>query len=367
MAVTRTPLHGGNVHAAARELGRPVESLRDFSASINPLGASARAVRALSHAAPLVGHYPDPQCVRLKEAIRRRWRLASDCIVVGNGATELIDLIPRALSIRSALILGPTYEEYARAVELAGGRTSMVMAQRDEDFRPPLKATTRRLAAQRPSKTAFDAVFVCHPNNPTGQPCGREDLRGLLDAADRAAVWVVVDESFIEYCEGLSCITYLPRYPRLIVLRSFTKFYGLPGLRIGYSLSSAAVGARLSRCQPPWTVNALAQVAAEAAMSDVRHAQRCRTYVEKERGRMVSQLRSIDGVKVIPSAANFLFIELPGSFRSSAITAALRRQGMLIRDCSRWKGCSERMIRVAVRRQQDNTRLCAALKRVLRG
>lgn len=366
MAVTGTPLHGGNVHAAAREAGRPVTSLRDFSASINPLGLSARAARALSGAASLVGHYPDPECVSLKKAIQRRWRVASDRIVVGNGATELIDLIPRALALRSALILGPTYEEYARAIEQAGGRTSMVMARHDEDFRPPLEAIVRRLTPQRRGKTAFDAVFLCHPNNPTGRPCRRQDLRELLDAGAHAGIWVVVDESFIEYCEELSCIRYLPRYSRLIVLRSFTKFYALPGLRIGYSLSSQAVAASLRRYQPPWTVNALAQRAAEAAMTDLRHAQRSRAYVEKERRRIAVQLTKIQGIRVIPSAANFLFIELPGSFRSSVITTALRREGILIRDCSRWEGCSERMIRVAVRLRRDNARLLAALKRLLK-
>ena len=324
-----------------------------------------RAARALRHAVSLVGHYPDPECVCLKRAIQRRWRVASDRIVVGNGATELIDLIPRALSLRSALILGPTYVEYARAVELAGGRTSMVMARRDEDYRPPLEAVTRRLAAQRRGKTVFDAVFLCHPNNPTGRPCRRQDLLELLDAADCDGTWVVVDESFIEYCERLTCIPYLRRYSRLIVLRSFTKFYGLPGLRIGYSLSSVDAAARLTRYQPPWTVHASAQLAAEAAMADVRHVQRSRAYIEKERGRIAAELTSIEGVRVIPSAANFLFIELPGAFRSSAITAALRRQGMLIRDCSRWEGCSERMIRVAVLRRRDNARLLAALKKLL--
>jgi threonine-phosphate decarboxylase len=331
------------------------------------LGISARAARALSRVAALVGHYPDPECVSLKKAIQRRWHVALDRIVVGNGATELIDLIPRALGLRSALILGPTYEEYARAIELAGGRTSMVMARRDEDYRPPVEAIMCRLAAQRRGKMVFDAVFLCHPNNPTGQPCRLPDLRELMDAADRAGIWVVVDESFIEYCERLTCVPYLPRYSRLIVLRSFTKFYGLPGLRVGYSLSSQAVAAHLRRCQPPWTVNALAQRAAEAAITDLRHAQRSCAYVQKERGRLAAQLANIEGIRVIPSTANFLFIELPSSFRSSAITSALRRQGMLIRDCSRWEGCSERMIRVAVRPRRDNACLLAALEKLLKG
>jgi threonine-phosphate decarboxylase len=313
----------------------------------------------------LVHHYPDPDCARLKEALQRRWQLAGERIVIGNGATELVDLIPRVLSIRSALIVGPTYAEYARAVERAGGRSTMILAKKEQAFRPPLDEVVARLAIQRHGKAAVDAVFVCHPNSPTGRPCGRHDLEALFDAADRAGAWIVVDESFIEYCEALSCVPRLSSYPSLIIIRSFTKFYGLPGLRIGYSLSSRPVASALRRAQPPWTVNAAAQQAAEAAMADVRHGRRCLAYVETERARMAARLSSIDGVSVIPSAANFVLLELPPSHRASAITVALRRRGILIRDCSSFQGCTGRMIRVAVRRRQDNTRLLAALTRLL--
>lgn len=367
MAVTTAPVHGGNVHAAARELGRSIESILDFSASINPLGASPRALRVVADAATLVQHYPDPDCVSLTRAIRRRWRIASDRLVVGNGATELIDLIPRALSMRSAVIVGPTYGEYARAVEHAGGRYRMVMAKPEDDYRPPLEEVTHRLATQRRGRTAIDAVFVCHPNSPTGRPCGRAELGTLVRAAARAGAWVVVDESFIEYCGALTCVPHLSSFPRLIILRSFTKFYGLPGLRIGYSLSSVPVAEVLRRHQPPWSVNAVAQRAAEAAMADIGHARRCLTYVGKERARVAKQLSSMDGLKVIPSEANFLLIELPRGVRSSTITLALRRRGLLIRDCASVEGCSERMIRIAVRKQPENDRLLAALDGLLQG
>ena len=365
MAVTRLPVHGGNVHAAARELGRSVESLLDFSASINPLGPSPRALRAIRRAVPLVRHYPDPDCADLKRAIQRRWHLAAERIVIGNGASELIDLIPRALSIRSALIVGPTYAEYARAVERAGGRAAMILANEEQEFGPPLGEVVRRLASQQRGRGAVDAVFVCHPNSPTGRPCDRRDLEALFHAAQRAGTWLVVDESFVEYCETLSCVPRLSSYSSLIIIRSFTKFYGLPGLRIGYSLSSRPVAAALRRAQPPWTVNQAAQQAAEAAMADLRHARRCLAYVETERARMAAGLSSIDGMRVIPSAANFLLLELPPSHRAAAVTASLRRRGLLIRDCSSFPGCTSRMIRVAVRRRQDNTRLLAALTRLL--
>ena len=365
MTVGGIPVHGGNVHAAARELCKSIGSILDFSASINPLGPSPKAVRALTKAAQFIEHYPDPDCISLKQAIERRWRVAPDRIVVGNGSSELIDIIPRALSIRSAVILGPTYAEYARAVARAGGNISMVIAKREEEYRPPLEQVLHRLSKQRRAR-AIDAVFVCHPNSPTGRACPPHDLEVLFNAAERAGVWVVIDESFIEYCGTLSCVPQLPSQTRVIVLRSFTKFYGLPGLRIGYSISSPSVAALLRRHQPPWSVNAIAQRAAAAAIADAGHARRCLAYVRRERARLTSALLSLDGLTVTPSSANFLLIELPRPFRSSAVTAELRRRGMLIRDCSSMEGCTVRMVRIAVRAKRDNDRFLAALTSLLR-
>jgi len=359
-------VHGGNVHAAARELRRPIGSILDFSASINPLGPSPNALRALVDAAHLVQHYPDPDCHRLKRAIERRWHISSDRIVVGNGSTELIDVMPRALSIHSAVIVGPTYAEYVRAVRHAGGRIRMVMAKKEEEYRPPLEQVLRRLSRQQRTRPAIDAIFICHPNSPTGRPCRLQDLHALFVAAERAGVWVVVDESFIEYCESLTCLPELPSYGRLIILRSFTKFYGLPGLRIGYSVSSPHVAEVLRRSLPPWSVNMVAQRAAEAALMDDRHARRCLAYVGRERARVAMQLSSLHGLTVIPSSANFLLIELPRPFRARVIMAELRRRGMLIRDCSSTDGCTARMIRIAVRAKHDNDRLLAALAGLLR-
>lgn len=366
MAVTHAPVHGGNVHAAARELHRPIRSILDFSASINPLGPSTKAIHALRNPAGLVEHYPDPDCVSLKQAIKDRWHIAADRMVVGNGSTELIDLIPRALSIRTAMVVGPAYAEYERAVARAGGRTCMILAEKEEGYRPPLEKVLARLSKQRRGNPAIDAVFIGHPNSPTGQACHPRQLHRLFAAADRFGCWVVVDESFIEYCHTLSCLPQLSSHSRLIILRSFTKFYGLPGLRIGYSVSSPTVAALLRRHQPPWSVNAMAQRAAIAAISDGAHARRCLAYLVRERARMSRALSSLEGITVIPSSANFLLIELPKPVRSTAVTAKLRRQGLLIRDCSSIEGCTTRTVRIAVRARRDNERLLTALRRMLR-
>lgn len=367
MALKNALVHGGNVYAAARELRRPIGSLLDFSASINPLGPSPQVIRALATAAPLIQHYPDPDCVSVKQSIARRWKISPDRLVIGNGSSELIDVIPRALGIRSALIVGPTYGEYARAVARAGGRYQMVLASRNDEYRPPLERVTHRVQGQRSGRRAIDAVFICHPNSPTGRPGDLQQLDDLFQAAERGRIWVVLDESFIDYCDALTCVPRLQAYPRLIILRSFTKFYGMPGLRIGYSLSSRSVAAILKERQPPWSVNTVAQRAAEAAIADRRHARRCLVYVGRERARMTKQLAALAGVTVIPSSTNFLFAELPPSCGAGLMTAALRRRGMLIRDCSSVEGCGLGSIRIAVRTKGENDRLLAALAQVLEG
>jgi threonine-phosphate decarboxylase len=321
-------------------------------------------MRALHDAASLVAHYPDPDCFSLKRAIARRCQISPDCVVVGNGSTELIDVIPRALSIRSALIVGPTYGEYARAVRHAGGRVTMVLATAEEGYRAPLESVMRRLSGHRSGRGGIDAIFLCHPNSPTGQPCRARDLAALFRAAERGRSWVILDESFIEFCGELTCAPYLRSSRRLIILRSFTKFYGLPGLRIGYSMSSPSVATSLRHSLPPWSVNTVAQRAAEAAMADTGHARRCVAYVQAERTRIATRLSWL-GVTVVPSSANFLLIELPRPYGARAITAALRRRAMLVRDCSPVEGCTPRMIRIAVRARRENDRLIVALARLL--
>lgn len=365
MAVTTTNGHGGNVHAAARELRRPVEHILDFSASINPLGPSPQALRAIAKGCALLSHYPDPDCWTLRQSLASRWKLSPEQIVVGNGSTELIHLLPRALAIKQVLIIGPTFSEYAQAVARAGGRTSLLLAKRSEGYRPPLERAIQLVRSTRKSRKPIDAIFLCHPNSPTGQACEVAEVLTLVREADRAGIWTILDETFIEYCEGRSLLSLLSTYSRLVVLRSFTKFYALPGLRIGYLAGSERTVSLVRKLQPPWSVNALAQVAAEASFNDRRHARRSLLYMEQERDRLMRRLGSVPGLTPFPSQANFLLVELPGSHQAGSITMALRRQGLLIRDCSSVPGLNHRTVRVAVRTRRENDRLVATLKGLL--
>ncbi|MGH8855360.1 MAG: aminotransferase class I/II-fold pyridoxal phosphate-dependent enzyme [Telluria sp.] len=154
----------------------------DFSASVNPLGPSPHAVRASRSALVYMVHYPDPGCVALREALAKRYGLPAESFLIGSGSSELIQLVPAALSIRRALVLGPTFSEYARAVRLHGGEVSRLDAERSEQYQPPLRETLSALHAARRS---FDAVFVCNPNRPTGQAVSNGELSAVVRSAGR--------------------------------------------------------------------------------------------------------------------------------------------------------------------------------------
>ena len=354
----RQPIHGGNVYKVAREQRIPVGRILDFSASINPLGFPATGIRAIRAALKQIVHYPDPDCWQLRQELAQQYAVDPDMILVGNGSTELIHLLPRALTIESALVLGPTFEEYTRALTDAGSSVQYVHARREERFRPPLKEALRQFSIK---ESRFDAVFLCNPNNPTGQVMNRLAVRELAEAVERQQGWLIVDEAFIDYCPAQSVMSMVRAHPRMIVLRSLTKFYAMPGLRIGYLLGASKAVERLKHCQPPWSVNSLAQEVSLAVLRDHAYATKSRTFMTGERSRLMRGLRFLPGLRIYPSAANFLLIELPASTCAGEVTDRLASERLLVRDCSTLPGLTTQMIRVAVRTAKENRRLLAAL------
>ena len=361
--------HGGDVYAAARDLRRGVDHLLDFSASINPLGPSPAALRAIADAGPWLQHYPDPVCWDLRQALAKHWQRPAEEFLVGNGSTELIHLFPGALEVRHLLVVGPTFSEYAAAMRRAGGRVTMIMGDRAEAYRPPLE---RVVAAMSDStevaagRRAIDAILLCNPNSPTGYACAAEAVMKVARLATRRGRWCIVDETFAEYCADSSILSHaLPA--RTIVLRSFTKFYGLPGLRLGYAVAHNTVIERIGAHQPPWSVNMLAQRAAAAALRDARHTSRSLRFMDRERTRLVKALTRLPGCTLFPSAANFILMELPDGWKAADMVAALRLQGILIRDCSQVPGLTARSVRIAVRTRAENDRLVRALGEAIHG
>lgn len=366
MAGVSKPVHGGNVYAASRELSCDVRDLIDFSASINPLGPSPLVWKAVSKARHLLNHYPDPECWELRQALARLWQCDVEQLVVGNGSMELIHALPSALKIRHLLLLQPTFAEYAATMARTGGRVTGVSAKRSEQYALPIDRLRRILSAQSTRSHSYDGIVLCNPNSPTGQVCDAADLMELAQAAARRGMWLIVDESFADYCPERSLLPRKGQFARIVVLRSLTKFYALPGLRVGYAVADAPVAQQLRRYLPPWSVSAMGQVAALAAVQDQIHARRSLQFIAKERVRFAGELAIMPGCTVLPTYANFIFLELPRGWHAATMAARLRLDGLLIRDCSDMPGAGARSVRVAVRSRRDNDRLLRTLAGALR-
>jgi threonine-phosphate decarboxylase len=352
----KTPPHGGDVYHLARALGVEVQDLLDFSANLNPLGFPPGLKQAVLEALQKICHYPDRRYLDLRRDLAAYHGLTPEQILVGNGSTELIYLLARALKPGKSLIVAPAFSEYEQALR---------MAQVPVDFHLTREADHFTLGAALDPRGA-DLVFLANPASPSGALIPPARLLALITALDDAGVRVVLDETFIDFVEEASLKAHLSRFPHLIILRSFTKFFGIPGLRLGYVLAAPELVAHLAARQEPWSVNTLAQAAGRACLADHDFMAQTRLLVQEERQYLLEGLAALPGLKTFPSAVNYLLVKLT---RPGGTAAQLRRQmldrRLIIRDASNFRGLDERYFRIAVRRRQENDRLLQALKQCL--
>ena len=285
------PLHGGDVHAAARRLGVRPEQILDFSANLSftgpPRGLRAALLRGLDQ----VPHYPDPACWDLRQALAAHLGLEAECILAGNGSTELIYLLARALGASQALVVSPAFAEYGRALDLAGASLSWLATSENQGFvlRDPLP----------PARDAM--IMLANPASPSGGALAPEELLALAQPALDSGAWLVVDEAFVDFAPQLSLHAHLARHPRLVLLRSFTKFFAIPGLRLGHVLAAPDVIERLAQAQEPWSVGSLAQTAGLACLAARGYARRTIVAHERERAFLARELTSFPGCGSSPA------------------------------------------------------------------
>lgn len=351
--------HGGDLRALAADAGIAPDRLIDFSASISPLGLSPRVRAAILAALPSVVHYPAPTTGALRDALAAYHGLAPEQVLPASGATEVIYLLARALAPRRALILHPAFSEYEAALELVGARLDHEVLQEARGFVPDLSSLLPRLGG-------LELVILANPNNPAGSLIPPADLLALVEAAEAAGAVVVVDEAFIDLVEEASLKKFLDQFQRLLLLRSLTKCFALPGLRVGYALGSRALVSRLARWKEPWTVNTLGEVAGIAALADREYQERFRLLVPRWREDLRVGLERFAMLRVFPGAANYLLVRLREPRLSAmALRARLLREGIAIRDCCSFRGLGAAFFRVAVRRPEDNGALLGMLGQCL--
>jgi threonine-phosphate decarboxylase len=364
MAKILSQIHGGDIYSLARRLGCPEDQITDFSASINPLGISPRALTAIAEYLDRLDHYPDPQTTRLKEQLSVRLGLPPQCLLMGNGSTELIYLLPRVLKPKRVLIISPTFSEYEKASRLVDAEVYDVRLHNRDEFRISIDSIYRQY------RKGIDMLFLCNPNNPTGQLLCREELLWLVKQAARWSILVVMDEAFMDYLPDQSLLS-LPGngvmdHPNLVILRSFTKFFALSGLRIGYLVSRPGLIRKLEARKEPWSVNALAQIAARESLLDEGYIKESLRFMEAERPWFISELSSLPGIRVFHSQVNFVLMQVEDPTLSAQdLHESLTLQGLLLRNCKSFKGLGAGYLRVGIRKRDENKRLCQAMRRLL--
>ena len=351
--------HGGNVFAVARSLGVRPEEILDFSASINPLGMAPVVKEALLSSIDRLMHYPDSDAVELSRALAAFHGLDEASVCVSNGSTELIYLLPRLVKGKRALIVAPAFSEYAKALAREGWEIAYLNLAANDGFSLSLQALEERLAE------GFDALFLCNPGNPTGKLLPPATVEKVCALCGSNGTFLVLDEAFMDFCEEESAKHIIVKGGG-VVLRSMTKFFAIPGLRLGYALGSASVIAGLAALREPWSVNTPAQAAGIAALSDHDYRQRTMRFVSVERAFLAAGLAALAGCKPYPAAANYLLVEIKGGPPAAGLRERLLGRGILIRDCSTFHGLDDRFFRVAVRRREENERLVEQLAKVLR-
>jgi len=354
--------HGGNIWQAKQEYGLEIDQILDFSANINPLGSPKSLRRIISQNIERVNIYPDPECSTLKIKLAKSIGLLPENLLIGNGSVELIYLIVKALSPKSVLIPTPTFSEYEKAAKLNKAKFIFLPSDEKENFKINLKKLLT-------SASGVDLVFLCNPNNSTGFLFLKDKLITVLSACKKKDWILVCDEAFIDFVKDGQNITLLrevTRVKKLLVLRSFTKFFALPGLRIGYLVADKKLVDKISPYQPPWSVNILAQQVASEVIKDKDYIRKSKEFIFKEREFLFKELEKIKNLQVFPPSANFILCRLKkASFNSTALSKKLGKLGILIRDCSNFQGLDSHYFRVAVRKREENLKLLASLEKVL--
>jgi threonine-phosphate decarboxylase len=347
-------VHGGNIYDAD---GLPARDVLDFSANINPLGIPAAVRQAIRDAIPACVNYPDSQCRLLRKRLGETLGVPADWVFCGNGASEILFRLAHAIQAKHTLVLAPTFADYERAAAAAGSKVDYHVLRKEDSF-----GVTPALLRSITKRTGL--VVLCNPNNPTGLLTDRTLLTAVLDKCRGTGAICVVDECFLDFVPDAgrySVLGLTSRYENLVVLKAFTKTHALPGIRLGYCVTgNAKILDALYQAGPDWNVSTLAQAAGVAALGVPDYLEEARQLLAAERRYLTGQLRQLN-LTVYDGTADYLFFYDPDD---PGWARLLRQRGILIRDCSNYRGLGKGYYRIAVKKRRDNRRLIKEMKEI---
>ena len=349
--------HGGDITGYWEEYGIcPL----DFSANIAPLGVPQPVRNAVIGAIDHASDYPDPLCRDLVQALSQHEQVPASALLCGNGSSDVLFRLALAMKPRRALLCAPTFSEYEQAFTTTNTTIDYYLLSEHNNF-----AVTSNFTSYITPET--DIVVLCQPNNPTGEVVARKLLKNILARCEECSALLVVDECFVGFLDNpqnISVVPWVEQHPNLLVLKAFTKLYGIPGIRLGYAVSSNLELIEAMRTAgQPWSVSNLAQAAGIAALQCTDYVEQVRHITQNERVFLKDELLK-RGI-VSWGQANFLFFHLPGQTTAPSFAQRMREMGVLVRDCSNYRNLEQGWYRIAVRTHEENLRLLSALDVVL--
>ena len=350
-------VHGADINSAAELYGLEAEKIIDFSSNINPFIVDSMD-KIVAAGVDSLQKYPDIKYRRLRKNIADYLGVEDSQVIPGNGATEIIYLLMRNLSGRLAII-NPTFSEYRKGAEIAGLSVVNFVMDWKKDFELDLDEIYRR-------KDEFDSIFICNPNNPDGSV---REIKKLLEFAEKEGKLLIVDETFIEFADSereRSLVSMVEKSKNLFIIRAVTKFFGIPGIRLGYGISSnRELLQKMYDEKEPWTINSFADSASDFIFKEDEYIRKSKEYFSKERICMINEINKIDGIKAFNSDANFILVRFENRNVLDVKENLLKRAGLLIRDASNFIGLDSSFARVAIKNHEQNTVLVDALRSVL--
>lgn len=372
-------IHGGNIFQFAHEQRIEPYEVVDFSANINPLGPSQRGLDALNAQLRYISHYPDATNDDVLNAIADTYEMDKHQIIVGNGAAELLYAICRLPGYTGAFVPAPGFSEYKEALEASKIPVRDIFYRPREDYNgkpyfevPYLALET--FAAELKGQDGRIIVFLGNPNNPDGTLLDKDHIRTVASMLKDANSLLVIDESFIDFVGNdplqdneHSIRSLVNEFDNIIVVHSFTKFYAVPGLRIGAAFTNETLITQLQQYIPSWSVNTLAQAYTKAALNDVDYIKRTKQELNEERAFMYNALDAIEGITVYPPSANFMLFQVnQEGITANYINEELKKYNMIVRNCDSYVGLTNHWVRIAIKDHDTNIKLVDKLTDILK-
>ena len=350
--------HGGEIYAWARELGLDPWEIKDHSSNLSPLPPPEGLYELLKNSLPEIENLPEVDSLSLRERFAQEYpHLFPEEILPSSGTTEWIFALPRVLEPQRVLILGPTYSDYADAAKTSKVPVFFFMAREEEDFRPPLEELAQNLKED-------DLVFICNPNNPTGSFISPEKISAL--ARENPKSYFVIDESYADFLPGKTSLLDLgERLPNVVILRSFSKIFKIPGLRLGLAVAGERFVRLLWRHYLPWSVNRLAQIAGPWLLDQKEHVKKVQNFVQEERKLIFEGLKNVEGLKIFKGQVHFFLVKLSRKKSHEVWRELLLKYRILVRNASNFEGLNEYYLRFSLRTKEENQALLKALKEVI--